>query len=244
MQLTVGDLLPLATKQISAVEAQAAVYIDFEGPASGPPVLLGVAYATGRRINFDKTVLVHYLLDPAFQPLKSTCDVTALYRYETRTESFRQTLNEVIRLACSRDRLIVSWSAHDLPELLAPGLDGSLAEEFARRYRDGQATAKQWQQAVRPEVRFEENAGSRLDSLASYMTLIDYELTDPTYGVDRTGTNLKFIREAIARRGSWDDLTERQQAEWVEVLGHNAHDCLATRAIVMRAAKELEDGAR
>jgi hypothetical protein len=239
LQLTIGESLPLAEKPMTAAQAQAAVYFDFEGPANEPPMLLGVAYATGRRINFDKTVLVHYLLDPAFQPLKSTCDVSPQYRYETRTETLRQTLNEVVRLARSRDRLIISWRADELPEIVLETLDDSLASEFAVRYRDGQATAQRWQQALHPDVQFEPAAGGP-HSLANYMTLIDYELTDPTYGVDRTGTNLKFIREALARRSSWDHLTERQQARWVEVLGHNAHDCLALRAIVMRAAKELD----
>ena len=92
---------------------------------------------------------------------------------------------------------------------------------------------------MHPDVQFEPGR-SDPHSLANYMTLIGYELSDPKYGVDRTGAHLKFIREALARRGSWDNLTERQQAEWVEVLGHNAHDCLALRAVVMRAAKELD----
>ena len=240
MQLTVGDLLPLAQKQISAAEAASAIYLDFEGRITEPPVLLGVTYAMRGRLDPDKTVLMHYLLDPAFEPLKSTCNFTTMFRYETRTETFAQTLHEVIRLARSRDRLIVSWNQYEMQKVLEHGIDDTLGGEFALRYRDGEATAKQWQRAHHADVQFEPARSGQLHTLANYMTLIDHQIPDPKYGVDRTGMTLKFIREALGRRSSWDHMTERRQSGWVEVLGHNAHECLGLRAVVTRAATELE----
>ena len=60
-----------------------------------------------------------------------------------------------------------------------------------------------------------------------------------SYGVGRTGDNIKAIREALERRGEWNVLTERQQERWIEVLGHNLHDCLGLRAVVRHAAGAL-----
>ena len=104
----------LAKRRLTPDEAERAVYIDFEGRINETPVLLGIAYATGRPISDTKLVTVHYLLEQPFQRLRGACTVETLHRYEQRNATLSQALNEVIRLARSRDRLIVSWSQHEL----------------------------------------------------------------------------------------------------------------------------------
>jgi hypothetical protein len=240
MQLAADDRLPLAKRRITSEEARAAVYIDFEGRINEPPVLLGELHATGRTISAEKPVLVHYILDPQFQRLKSDCHVPTLHRYAARYQPLAQALHEIILLARKRDRLIVSWSQHELRKVLELGLDGMHAEEFAHRYRDGKDTAKRWQRKLHADVELVPTRSGRLHSLVNYMKLIDYQLPDESYGIDRTGENLKALSQALERRETWDDLTPRQQDRWIEVLGHNMHDCLALREIVTRAAADLD----
>jgi hypothetical protein len=240
VQLTVGDVLPLADRQISVDEARRAIYIDFEGRMDEAPVLLGAAYATGRPISANKIALLHYVLDPTFQCVPDLHDIAPVYRYETRSASLGQALNEVIRLASKRDRLIVSWSQHEVRMVLENGLKGMLAEEFAHRYRDGKETAKRWKRAFHGDVELPRGRSGRQHSLSNYLDLIGYELPEVAYGAGRTGENLKFVRSALELHGNWDHLTVRQQARWREVIGHNTHDCLGLRSVVTRASAELE----
>ncbi len=140
-----------------------------------------------------KSVLLHYLLDPTFRQLDDACEVDGFHRYEARRASLDAALNAVIRLARSRDRLIVSWSHHELWMIIANGLDGMLAKEFATDYRDGKATGKRWLRATRPDIELRPGRSGRVHSLENYMELVGY--TCPAeFGSGRTGENLKVVR--------------------------------------------------
>ena len=229
------------TTRLTPVEARRAVYIDFEGRTDKPPVLLGALYATGDNFDSRQPVLIHYVVDPSFAGLGGDWSVSSMRRYEIRHASLGQALNEVIRLARSRDRLIVSWSQFDMQKVMEHGLTGMLADEFALRYRDAKATAKRWFREHHGDVHLEPGRSGRLHSLENYAKLIGFEIPEK-YGVGRTGENLRVVGQALERHSVWNDLTDRQQGRWLEVVGHNAYDLLGLRDVTERSAAELSDG--
>jgi len=232
---------PTSAKQtISPYEAQRALYVDFEGRKDEPPALLGAMYATGARFSDTRVVMSHYVVDPQLSRLGSAWTIDGPYRYDVRHESLSGALNAVIRLARSKNRLIVSWSQHDLGVIVQYGnLRGMLADELAARYRDGKATAKRWYRRHRAPTILRPGASGRRHTLQNYLELINFADFHPAYGTGLTGENLRVVREAIARRGDVAALTERQRERWYDVLGHNYYDCCGLRDVVMRAAHEL-----
>ncbi len=101
-------------------------------------------------------------------------------------------------------------------------------------------TAKECKRQFHGDVEFEPTRSGRLHSLDNYMKLIGYELPNSNYGVSRTGENLRVVRDALDLHGTWDALTERQRARWVEVIHHNMHDCLALRDVGQIVATQFD----
>ena len=52
---------------------------------------------------------------------------------------------------------------------------------------------------------------------------------------------IKAVRNMLTRRGSFEALTAVTKAKWTKLLEHNAIDCRGMQALVLRAAKELEE---
>lgn len=197
------------TRTLTPEQAAKAIYIDFEGRIDEPPALLGVLYAEGRKASPDRLVMRHEILDPG--------------------------LRELVGRAVKQDRVIVSWSQHELGELSEAGLHD---ERLTNRFVDGKVTAKRWRRAIHPGVEFPFDTSGGANKLVRYLDLIDYELP-ATYGLGKVGTWLAQTREALSKRQSWADLTETQQARWSRLLEHNANDLVGLREVVTRAAGEL-----
>src|SRR6478736_8221217 len=85
--------------QLTHIEAQDALYIDFEGSKDQPPVMIGVLRRPGRG---PEPFVRQVVLDADFRPL--TGEVLTL----------RAVVENIVRRAEARNRRIVSWSRHDL----------------------------------------------------------------------------------------------------------------------------------
>ena len=143
---------------LTVAEADNAIYFDFEGAKDETPVLLGALYAEGiKSPNQDHLVLRHDLVDPAFAPLLEVVRPRSpsIYRYDTSSRPLRQAYSDLVGRARAQDRLMVSWSRHELTMSLEAGLPRTLREDFVERFRDGKATAKRWRTLTRPNVAFE-----------------------------------------------------------------------------------------
>jgi hypothetical protein len=230
------------TSTLTPDEAVRAIYIDFEKRKNGPPVLLGACYAEGRRrIDEGRVVMRQDVLEPSFGHLAGEISWSwpdHLYRYDSDGRSLRASLGELLSRARNQDRLLVSWSQHELTVVEGADVGPGLLAEFRSRYRDGKATARRWLRRTYPDLQLAaEGPGDTARQMAKYFDIIGFSVPE-VYGVRRTGDNLRRVEEGLWR-GGYLQLTDRQQTAWEEVLGHNLYDCLGLRQLMLIASAEL-----
>jgi|GEM_PF-2115751 len=224
---------------ISFEEARRAYYIDFEGSKDGPPALLGWLYAEGKQASEDRVVLQH---DVLLQDLFGTVGhevVAGKWEHRQSSRSLGVAVNDFVRRAEKQNRLIVSWSQHELNQIAAAELSPKLLRWFQTHYRDGKATAKQWRAVCKSDVVVSRDGTGGAHKLVKYMELTGYQLPD-SYSLKTTSTKITQVRRALAKVGSFEDLDERMKGNWADVLLHNAVDVDALRHIVIRASLDLE----
>ncbi|MBK8648936.1 MAG: hypothetical protein IPN16_20840 [Gemmatimonadetes bacterium] len=114
---------------LGPMEARRALYVDYEGSKDRPPTLLG--YLVNR-------TLAAGIVEPLFAPChkKHRAEHAALADH-------RQLVECLIDRAEREDRLVVSWSRHDL-RLMEGILQGDELRLgiLGRRYRDARLTAR------------------------------------------------------------------------------------------------------
>lgn len=228
------------TTPISHDEALRAIYIDFEGRTNEPPVLLGVLYAEGRKIaDQDRLVLRHDILDPVFEPLHGVVPVRCeqlLHRYDSDCRHPWIAIRDVVGRAEKQDRLIVAWSQHELQVVEKLCTAAGLSHTFSERFRDGKATARRWLRNTAPQLLPTRGGWGGAHKLAHYMDVVGWEVPEE-FRPGRTGENLRVVRAALEKGRTWTAMTDRQRRGWWEVLGHNLHDCLGLRAVVLAATE-------
>jgi hypothetical protein len=209
-------------RQLSAVEAARALYIDFEGVTARPPVLLGVLRRPGRG---SEPAVRQMVVDAVFEPLGPA------------GRELRAAVEDVVRRAEAHDRRIVSWSEHDLDVVRRlRDDDPALVDRFEARYANARAVAKGWASRLYPAARPARGA------LAGYLGLVGYTVPAAA-GPGHVGSTIRAIRPTLdAGRAP----TPRQRERWARLLEHNRHDCAGMRAVCIRATRELEadDAAR
>ena len=203
-------------KRLTRIEAEDALYIDFEGGKNQSPVLIGVLRRQGRG---PEPFVRQVVLDADFRPL--TGEVLTL----------RAVVENIVRRAEARNRRIVSWSRHDLR--VVQGLrdeDPALVARFERRYADGRSIAERWTSTARQAERPADG------SLAGYLQFIGY-VAPADAAPDQVGETIRRLRPRL-RRGH--ALTPNQRQRWQRLLAHNRHDCAGMRAVCLRATEELD----
>jgi hypothetical protein len=203
-------------KQLTAIEAGRALYIDFEGEKDRPPVLLGILRRRG--LGTAPTVY-QVVVDAEFDSLGSN------------RLAYRDAVERVVARAERRDRRIVSWTEYDLNVVRRLGKDEpELVARFESRYANARRVAERWMNKLHPKDKPADG------KLSGYLALIAYPLPPHAHG-GQVGETIKALRPAL-RAGR--ELTSRQQQRWDELLDHNRHDCAGMRAICLRATHEIE----
>ena len=243
--LATSELVAPATAKRTLTPAQAAraIYIDFESRADQPPAVLGVLYAEGRRrIDEGRVVLRQDVVDPNLVEAAGAVDLGGdddLHRYDTRCGRLRESLQAIVQRAVAQDRLIVSWSRHDWKVAVKYGdLDDDTVRVFSERFRDGKATARRWRRCRRPDVVFTRDTSGGTDKLARYFDLMGFHVP-ARYGSGLVARNIRWVEDALTKRGRFERLTARQQEAWKDVLVHNRYDCVGLRRVVTAAAEGL-----
>ena len=227
---------------LTVAQADNAIYFDFEGAKDQRPVLLGAIYAEGvKSPNQDRLVMRHDFVDRFFAPLLDAVRLEApsIYRYDTSCRSLTQAYADLVGRARAQDRLMVSWSRHELTMSLEAGLPRNLLNSFVERFRDGKATAKRWRTLTQPDVSFERDHRGRIHTLTRYAELTGFPVPVKYLG-GTVGRTIKRVRSGLERVGEWNGLTSSQQDAWCDVVGHNFYDCAGLRHVVRTAAEDLE----
>ena len=219
---------------ITPLEAQRAIYIDFEGFKGKSPTFFGWVWAIGKKASDDHIACIHDIHDKALQPLVGEVELPlgAVGTYEQRPFSVGQSINDLARRADKQDRRIVSWSTHEMIKIAESELSPSLLRMFEHNYRDGKVTAKKWFKQL------DLGTAKGTNTLVRYLEQARYPLPD-TYGLGQTTKRLKSVLGGIQNKGSWSRLLESQQENWVGLLIHNFADCHGLRHISKTATAAL-----
>lgn len=224
---------------LTPVEADRAIYIDFEGTKTDPPSLLGAVFSPGRG-RVDQTRLVYQvdIIEPA---LASAVDAD-LQRCpvlpQVRARSLVSVIGELVGRAEKQKRLLVSWSEREIDAVRAGGLPAELVERFDRCWVNAIPMARRWRRLAHPEVEFAWSADGGANKLSRYLDLIGYPC-DPAGRSVSPAEAIRRVRGGLAHKGTFAALVTTQQQQWVDLIAHNYDDCAGMRAVVRAAAQRL-----
>ena len=214
---------------ISVADADAALYLDFEGLVGEVPCLLGVRF--GRR-----GPTAQFILDPQLAEMEGyeSPSITWPVRVADPLELFRQLRGDVLR-----DGLrVFAWSSREsaaMAELLAD--DPHLATFWTDCVENAIPSAKVWKRRHHPLVEFPKDDRGGRHRLDRYESLLGIRRA-PVHGGGLTTKRIRSVRGALARYGSADLMTVTQKGHWTKLLVHNELDCAGLAAVVARVAED------
>ena len=220
--------MPLPRRhRLSSAEARTACYIDFEGRKDQAPVLLGWAVQAERS---RAPRIQQVLLESRFAPLRHPSDPLIA--------SLPAIIETITAQAEAQDRLIVTWSEHEL-RLVTAYCPPVLAARFEARFVNARKVAVRWSSTQSLENR---PAGHRL---LDYLTWVGYPLPADADG-GRVGSTIRQIEQTLDRGTGRHSvsLTANQIHRFEQLRTHNRHDCLGMRLVCHLAADGLERAAR
>ena len=209
--------------RLSLAQVESGIYLDFEGWTGQHPILLGMMVAQGT----GEQDVEQYVVSPTF--------AEAARGISLEHVSLESLLNDIVAKAEHEKRYIIAWSEHDL-NVVRDHCDRALASRFAGRYRNARAFCKQWLKDLHADLAFDATDRKK-NALANYMDLVGYQVP-PDFGPARTGDNLRALKGPLSAGKQWDALSDRQRGYWLEVLGHNRHDCIGMYRVCRKAATE------
>ena len=204
-----------ATRKIKRLEAQAGIYIDFEGRKAGDPVLLGVLFSRNRD-GAGPWVIEQFVMDPEMQAVDEAVGATCT------ALSIEAAVSSVIDRSDSEGRRLISWSQHDRDIMKRISADRAFS------YRNAIRTAKGWRRREETAGNITDspqNEGAKRNALCRYETFIGYERPDEPYDV---GDSIRYIRGLRS-------VTPGAIRRWETILTHNRHDLVAMRAVTFTA---------
>jgi hypothetical protein len=204
MNLTAKPLRYATSKvKITPAEAKSAIYLDYEGNKDKAPTLLGWAVS-----GTYKAAIV--------EPLFATC----ADRYRAKGIYAEDHANLVLRLitqAEDENRLIVSWSEHDLVQM-ANVLKPVDIERLLAIYRNAIRTARPWHHRTHGKL-----PGSA--TLDYFESLTGYAVPEK-FGLGLVGEALRLIRSQLKEGRDYSGLSDKARVDWVKIVKHNRHDLI------------------
>jgi hypothetical protein len=196
-------------RRLGVAEVERAIFFDYEGNTKRPPTLLGW------RVNGGNHAAI-------FEAAFATC----ADRYRAKCvvlQDHAQLARQLIELAEREDRLLVSWSEHDLGVMRAV-LDPSWYERLLARYRNALRTVRPWHRTTIGPL-------DQPATLAYFSELVGFTVPE-RYGLGIVGEGLILLRKQLEEGRSYPALTPRARAAWVAIVKHNQHDLEATEFVL------------
>jgi hypothetical protein len=200
---------------ISMNDANKAIYIDFEGFVDKSPSLLGIL----KEDNFEQVVFDINLI--------SAAEAKSL-RYAELDEE----IERIIKCAKKEHRYIVAYSQHELRVIKT-----YTSFDITEQYRDARMIAKRWKNKC---LTLTQEQKSSLKTLKDYLAFIHYE-RGAFLGENQSTSRLKSVIDMSIKRGEYSNLTAVAKGKWTKLLKHNEIDCKGMKALVLKAAKEIEE---
>ncbi len=205
-------------KKITHEELARAIFIDYEGNIDRPPTLLGWRM-DGRSHGA--------ILEEAFRTCSDRYRVKGI-----EWQSHRQVATRLLQQACEEDRVLVSWSEHDL-RLLQAVLPKQDHTHLLAHYRNAIPAAKAW------HLRSLQSRAPQRE-MAYFCQLLGFPVPS-RYGPGKVGQGLRLLRGQLQEGRTYPELTPKARASWVAVVKHNDLDLRALE-FVLRAMLEVPIG--
>ena len=215
--------------EITLMEAQRALIIDFEGTMTDPPSLLGVLYVKdGENSQTFNQYVSETNLYPAGEPHPQCIN-----------QDLPTTLANLSDLARDEDRILVAWSSREIQAINEQDLPAHVKSFFSDHITDARKIARRWKRLFFPDVEFQYITGQGRHRLSEYMKLIGYPVPR-AHGPGNTGQRIRYVRQQLIKKGgNYSGLTSVAKAKWTNMLKHNWHDCGGLREIFLRVVTDL-----
>lgn len=196
-------------KKLTPKEVARAILLDYEGNKDKPPTLLGWLL---------DGVYQAWVIDPAF----SAC--ANRYRAKgTVALEHHKAVRELLSRAVTEDRLLISWSLHDL-RMMQSVVDEDAQSLLSHIHRNALDTVRPWYRNYVGQMH-----GPA--TLQFFAKLVGYHVPE-RYGSGVTGQSLRLLREQLAGGRGYAELTDKAREGWQTVVKHNQQDLLAMKAVL------------
>ena len=215
---------------ITPKDVKKAIYIDFEGNVDEPPTFLGALYVDSTT---NRDVFIQYVHDETFYPAGEA-------KEDCINASIEETFTSLTKIASGEDRLFFAWSTREKKAVEEFLRSRRLRKLVLERIIDSKNIARRWKNRFHRDVEFPYVTGQGRNRLSEYMKLVGYSVP-PTAGPGNTGKRLRDIRTQLtSKAGDYQKLTGVAKRKWTNLLSHNRHDCLAMRAVSLKAIDQLQ----
>lgn len=196
-----------------------AIYIDYEGNKPRPgsldipaPILLG--YLIDNELKAG-------ILDPLFSQHCSN-----RYRAKDAEPASHATLAGVlIHRALNEERVIVSWSEHDLKHMIR--IRPELEKEIREVHRNAITPVRL---LLRRRGELVKRGEAKLYTMADRFGVANYE----KYGEGLTGAAIRRIRAKLTKGADWTSLADPLKDDWRAIVKHNAQDLRVMRELLRK----------
>ena len=207
-----------------------AIYIDFEGRAKDPASFLGSSDDHGWTVD-----VVEQELWPATE--------RGHERGMIRASTLSKTLAD-LRRQCELQRCIIaSWSTREIREIVA---STEVSDEEKKWWQENliNATpiAKDFAKELSIEIRTRQSSfgpGENKASLASFMEATNYRVPK-VHGPGQSADRLLRVREHLRSKKQFNLLPPGAKRAWTNVLGHNYHDCVGFKHVMVTLSEIFE----
>lgn len=203
-------------RKLDHASVRRAIFFDYEGNTRLAPTLLGWR-VDGRA---DAAIT-----EPAF----SIC----ANRFRTKgvmVQDHLKLARRLIELAEREDRLLVSWSEHDLRQMSSV-LDPDWTEGLVLRYRNAIRTVRPWHNRTL-------GMPCKEATLDYFSGLVGFQVPE-RFGLGIVGEGLRLIRQQILEGRGYADLTPKARAAWIAIVKHNRYD-LEAMEFVLQVVTSVE----
>ena len=214
--------------------AERAVYVDFEGPGNGYPVLIG---AHTFELATQKLQTRHYVFDSA---LKSAAENHGNCIY---VEGIDSAISLICDYVQKFDKNILAWSMHEAKTVQQhPEITNYYKQIWNDHYIDAKKIAKK--STFGAQVRLlprDPRAGRH--RLVNYTRLMGIPMVRG-YGHLQVGNRIRDIKGQLERRGTYRSITPVAKRKWIALIKHNAWDIESMREVIINSFPHNSLGSR
>ena len=202
------------------------IYIDFEGTAVDPPVMLGLMYKKNDGNDYFEQMIFEPLLKTAAEAKSINGGEN---RYCVYLDSLEDALMRVIKISRVEKRKIYAWSIREENVFF----DSKISSEEKGRLEIVNAlkVARQWARKNYDITKIPKNDRGGKYTLENFAKIFDFEITRMLRS-GNSASRLRSVMGQLKKRHYYENLTPVTKRKWNNFLMHNKYDLILTKKIL------------